>query len=216
MQKVDNKEQLVACREFLFVEEVPIWVRDTRKPEDRVDITGEELDKLGLETWMAAKEICDPRELEDPQPKGSMWRAYEFFACGRILKSSIIAVMPYDGRFVYDKPTTRIITSLYPWVWNREIEQWAPNPEVWQAGKNWDAEHIRSPSPPKRGVKRRFLDEWDEEQFAKGASEIPESPKKQVGTNPVDAHSNDIPSQMGDVIDHESVHSSTSTSLEEA
>jgi hypothetical protein len=86
-------------------------------------MTLEQLIESGFEIWVSITElrVCD---LKIPATKG---HDYEWLALGKILKSSIEKVMPYDGNIVHVTKPNRIVYSLgspEPWFYDWEKWMW--------------------------------------------------------------------------------------------
>jgi hypothetical protein len=122
-------------RVYVFDVDIPVWIRDPRRPEDRTDLTGEELTALGADMWISVTELRQSNLKNGPKSRVRASRDYicarghdyEWLSCGPILKSRIIRVMPFDGKVLYEQQTTQIIRSLdstEPWVWSWSKQKW--------------------------------------------------------------------------------------------
>jgi hypothetical protein len=125
----------VESSDYFFDVDIPVWIRDPRRPADRADLTVEELTELGTDMWISITEIRNSNLKNGPKSRVKYSRdcicskghSYEWLACGVIPKSCIVRVMPYDGKVLYRSRTTRIIRSLdstEPWVWSWEKKMW--------------------------------------------------------------------------------------------
>jgi hypothetical protein len=126
---------LVESSYHFFDVDIPVWIRDPRRPEDRTDLTVEELTTLGTDMWTSISELRESNLKNGPKSRVKYSRdcicskghSYEWLACGVIPKSCIVRVMPYDGKVLYKSRTTQIIRSLdssQPWVWSWDKEMW--------------------------------------------------------------------------------------------
>jgi hypothetical protein len=122
-------------RDYVFDVDIPVWIRDPRRPDDRTDLTVDELTALGAEMWISVTELRNSNLKNGPKSRVKASRDYicakghdyEWLSCGPIVKSRIIRVMPFDGKVLYEQPTTQIIRSLdstEPWVWSSDKKKW--------------------------------------------------------------------------------------------
>jgi hypothetical protein len=127
--------QTLSSRDYYFDVDIPVWIRDPRRPEDRTDLTVEALNELGADMWISITEIRESNLKDGPKSRVkynrdcicSKGHTYEWLACGAIPESRVMRVMPYDGKTLYEEETTKIIRSLHstePWVWSWGKKMW--------------------------------------------------------------------------------------------
>jgi hypothetical protein len=125
----------IKSTEYDFDVDIPVWIRDPRKPEDRSDLTVSKLEELNTDMWISITEIRASNLNDGPKSRNkynrdcicSKGHSYEWLACGTIPKSRIIRVMPFDGKVLYEHRTTQIIRSrdsTEPWVWSWDKLMW--------------------------------------------------------------------------------------------
>lgn len=169
--KLNGRKDLPNMEEskrFEFDVDIPIWVRDPRKLEDRKDLTLKEFERLGADIWISIKELRKSNLDNGPKSRLAYQRNcicakghdYEWLTSTSIPISRIVRVMPFDGKVLYEHPTTTIIRSrksTEPWVWN-----WAQLRWVLDAGLTAIAEWRDLEAHQAR--KRSARDDFDEQQ----------------------------------------------------
>jgi len=129
------KVDVIEEKEYFFNVDIPVWIRDPRKPEDRSDLTVEQFEELGADMWISITELRGSNLSNGPKSRVKASRDYicakghdyEWLSCGPILKSHKMSVMPYDGKVLHTQRTTKIVRSLNstdPWVWDWDEERW--------------------------------------------------------------------------------------------
>jgi hypothetical protein len=158
------QRELIKITDHKFIVNIPVWIRDPRRSDSRVNLSAEEFADLGAEMWISITELRKSN-LRDG-PKSTIKRPinyicadghdYEWLACGAIPKACILHVMPFDGRELHTQQTTRIIKSIYstePWVWNWERTRWVLDSALFSIAEGRDAELQQARQVRKRGAR---------------------------------------------------------------
>jgi hypothetical protein len=135
IKKERFKPDVIESVEHFFDVDIPVWIRDPRAPKDRSNLTVEQFEKLGADMWISITELRTSNLSNGPKSRVKASRDYicaqghdyEWLCCGPIAKSFIMNVMPFDGKELYKKQTTKIIRSLdstEPWVWSWDEKRW--------------------------------------------------------------------------------------------
>jgi hypothetical protein len=126
---------VVKSSDYFFDVDIPVWIRDPRKPADRSDLTVEQFEKWGVDMWISITELRRSNLSNGPKSRICTTRDYicakghdyEWLSCGPIAKSLIKDIVPFDGKVLYDGQTTKIIRSLdstEPWIWSWNEKRW--------------------------------------------------------------------------------------------
>jgi hypothetical protein len=161
-------------RDYVFDVDIPVWIRDPRRPDHRIDLTVDELTALGAEMWISVFELRDSNLKNGPKSRVKASRDYicakghdyEWLACGPIVKSRIIRVMPFDGKVLYKRPTTQIIRSLdssEPWVWSSDKKKWVLDAALTSIAEWRDDEAHKAREARKRSRDEDLDDDDDDE-----------------------------------------------------
>lgn len=117
---------------------IPVWVRDSAVPEDRSPITRSELEASGADLWVSITELrnsdfsklsADTGLFEEILKKG---HNYEWLCLGSIKKAHVTCVMPWDGKVLHSRQTTRIVwsrSSPQKYVFDWKQRQWRLDPK---------------------------------------------------------------------------------------
>jgi hypothetical protein len=79
---------------------------------------------------------------------------YKWLACGAIPKARVLKVMPYDGKQLYKKRTTKIvrsINSIDDWVFDWDKQKWILDPTM-AATADMRAEELRKAQALERSL----------------------------------------------------------------
>ncbi|KAF2793250.1 hypothetical protein K505DRAFT_244819 [Melanomma pulvis-pyrius CBS 109.77] len=103
--------------------QIPIWVCKTAILDGRTEMSLQELILSGADVWLSITEIR-VSDLRVPALKG---HHYEWVAWGKIPKSCVQRVMPYDGKMLHRVEPPTIVysfTSNEPWIFDYATEMW--------------------------------------------------------------------------------------------
>ncbi|EAT79237.1 hypothetical protein HBH56_210160 [Parastagonospora nodorum] len=126
---------VVKSSDHYFDVDIPVWIRDSRKPADRSDLTVEQFEELGVDMWISITELRRSNLSNGPKSRICTTRDYicakghdyEWLSCGPIAKSLIMDIVPFDGKVLHKRQTTKIIRSLdstEPWIWSWNEKRW--------------------------------------------------------------------------------------------
>jgi hypothetical protein len=170
------KAEVIETKDHFFNVDIPVWIRDPRKPADRSDLTVDQFEELEADMWISVAELRTSNLSNGPKSRIKASRDYicaqghdyEWLSCGAIAKSLIMRVMPFDGKALHTQRSTTIIRSLdstEPWVWSWDQERWVLDAALCAIAEWRDLEVHGAREALKR--KADGLDHDEEEQPAK-------------------------------------------------
>jgi len=113
---------------------------------------------------------------------------YEWLALGRIAKTSILRVMPFDGNVLHQKNSGRIVYSLEsmePWVFDWRAEMWVRDENKWKLAISQQQERISRRSRKRKAITNVSEDnENSEGSEGNEGSEEDEHPAKRPSPTP--------------------------------
>lgn len=117
---------------------IPVWIRKTARDPFGPVITPQDLAASGADMWLSIQEIRSS-DLKELGPSRGINRDvicakghnYEWLCCGSIPKSSIMNVMPWDGKDYHISdpgyPIRSFENSGQSWVFNWNKSMWLPD-----------------------------------------------------------------------------------------
>jgi hypothetical protein len=114
---------------------IPVWIRNTGVPDDRSEITVEQLVSSGADLWLSITELRRSN-LDISCTRG---HEYEWLACGQISKGHVTGVMPFDGKTVHPTRPPYIVMSLRSmsdWIYDWNMEQWRIDRRLARLGRS--------------------------------------------------------------------------------
>lgn len=155
---------------------IPIWMRGRGIPEDlspiHIDVHDNLLMKKGTEIWLSIQDNW--RNGLSLRPEGRRGQFEEWLALGHILKSSVDAVYPYDGKQIHMLQVAGVVTSEVSKIKSQADKDWEYDWESWI----WRSQEEMSE------IKRTLKREKDKKRNAPADdSETPESSKRPKFTN---------------------------------
>jgi hypothetical protein len=159
--------------DHFFHVDIPVWIRDPRKPEHRTDLTPEQFEELDADMWISIKELRASNLDNGPKSRVRSSRDYicakghdyEWLSCGAIAKTLIEKIMPFDGKVLHQHSSTKLIRSLDstdPWVWSSDKDRWVLDAALTAIAEWRDLEAHQAREARKR--KAEGLDDADGDQ----------------------------------------------------